>query len=49
MNISIGVCLGNWLVLERWTNEDGFVGHAGEGAYDELGFSYVLAVIPGEN
>lgn len=49
VNVSIGVCLGNWLVLERWMNEDWFVGHAGEGAYDEWGFSYVLAVIPGEN
>ncbi len=34
----IGVSLGNWLVLERWMDEDWFVAQAGGNAWDEWGF-----------
>ncbi|KAM0756218.1 glycoside hydrolase [Meredithblackwellia eburnea MCA 4105] len=39
---AIGMCLGNWLVLERWMDEDWFIGLAGEDAWDEWDFSQNL-------
>ncbi|KAI5478320.1 Glycoside hydrolase, family 5 [Pseudohyphozyma bogoriensis] len=39
---AIGMCLGNWLLLERWMNEDWFTQTAGEDAWDEWDFSQVL-------
>ncbi|KDE09516.1 hypothetical protein MVLG_00414 [Microbotryum lychnidis-dioicae p1A1 Lamole] len=39
---SIGMCLGNWLILERWMNEDWFVQVAGNSSLDEWTLSQVL-------
>ncbi|MBW0497017.1 hypothetical protein O181_036732 [Austropuccinia psidii MF-1] len=38
----VGVNLGNWLVLERWMNEDWFVAQAGPDAWDEWDFTLAL-------
>ncbi|PWN43712.1 glycoside hydrolase [Ceraceosorus guamensis] len=38
----IGVNIGNWLVLERWLDEDWFTQTAGDNAYDEWDFSQSL-------
>ncbi|UZJ54291.1 hypothetical protein CBS101457_003611 [Exobasidium rhododendri] len=35
----VGTSLGNWLVLERWMDEDWFVGVAGDDAWDEWSFT----------
>ncbi|CAH7689154.1 glycoside hydrolase superfamily [Phakopsora pachyrhizi] len=35
----IGLSLGNWLVLERWMNEDWFVDKAGPNSWDEWSFT----------
>lgn len=35
----IGVSMGNWLVLERWLDEDWFTGLAGPEAWDEWDFT----------
>ncbi|SCV71498.1 BQ2448_3086 [Microbotryum intermedium] len=39
---SIGMCLGNWLILERWMNEDWFIQVAGNSSLDEWTLSQVL-------
>lgn len=36
---AIGICLGNWLTLERFMDEDWFVGLAGNDAQDEWTFT----------
>ena len=38
----VGVSLGNWLVLERWMDEDWFTSTAGGDAWDEWDFSNSL-------
>lgn len=44
---AIGICLGNWLVLERWMNEDWFVATGGPNVYDEYHFSLALGPTAG--
>ncbi|KAM0790616.1 hypothetical protein ACM66B_004479 [Microbotryomycetes sp. NB124-2] len=36
---AIGMCLGNWLILERWMHEDWFTEVGGADSYDEWSFS----------
>lgn len=38
----IGLNLGNWLILERWMNEDWFVNLAGPNSWDEWDFTIAL-------
>jgi len=38
----IGTSLGNWLVLERWMNEDWITGLAGDNVWDEWSFTEIL-------
>ncbi|KAH9820586.1 family 5 glycoside hydrolase [Melampsora americana] len=38
----IGLNLGNWLILERWMNEDWFTENAGANSWDEWDFTTVL-------
>lgn len=38
-----GVALGNWLLLERWMDEDWFTSTANEDVYDEWGWCEAVA------